>query len=687
MDALLVGGGLAAGGWLLNSKKDNNTTKKNVQADSVYDNTLLDSRLLERQTIDSHLKNNNVITQGLDRPQSGRNTMSLTGEIMSSKDFTHNNMVPFFGSNIRQNTDVNSSANTILENFTGRSSVDLEKKEISPMFDNQRENIYGTRKLPDSIKDRYEASRYNQGVPITDPIIVGPGLNKGYTANPSGGFQQEDTLKYAQQPTVNELRTKNNPKITYEGRVVNGFKGTRRGIQPVVKQNRQIRFHSFENNPRLNTTVVTNAPRATEHFIDKQTNRQNTLSSYTAPAGPAISKNAQSHIEYENQTSSRQSLDNFGFRNVQDKNRESKLTLQYCSDVRKEDKPDNTYLGQASSLVQNIIAPLQDVLRPTIKETNIHDSSTNRNLGSVIKGVPVYDPNDLARPTIKETNIHDTREGFIGKSKQAIHNYNPDDTTRTTTKETLIHDNRLGPLGGIQSSLYQEGPPELKVTARETLKDYINNINLKGNTQNSVNKVIPPGTTIKETTINNQYPGLATSIQGKGYTTNCMTAPPTNKQYTADIEYSGNVQGQLHGGYSVTKTEAPNTSRQFTSDYEYTGNAEGEIKPTSYSDIYNATLNEIKEGISKGREPTQTGLKKHVDTYHIGNIDSKPGLIQRQTMSAATPIQNIPLNSSQGINTTNDRCDLESTINNRNDPNNLAPFQNNPYTKSLNSIA
>ena len=26
----------------------------------------------------------------------------------------------------------------------------------------------------------------------------------------------------------------------------------------------------------------------------------------------------------------------------------------------------------------------------------------------------------------------------------------------------------------------------------------------------------------------------------------------------------------------------------------------------SYADIYNATLNELKEGISEGREPTQT---------------------------------------------------------------------------------
>ena len=365
----------------------------------------------------------------------------------------------------------------------------------------------------------------------------------------------------------------------------------------------------------------------------------------------------------------------------------ARLSIQYCSETRKEDKKDDTYIGQASSMVNNIIAPLQDILRPTIKETNIHDSSPNRNMASGVSGVPVYDPNDILRPTIKETNLHDTREGFMGKTKQPIHTYTPDDTTRTTLKETLIHDNRLGPIGGTQSALYQDRPQDLNVTARETLKNYINNINVTGKTKNAVIDTTPLQTTIKETTVDSKYPGIATSVKNKGYTTNVVTAPPTNKQFTTDNEYSGQATGDMKGGYSVTETNAPPTNKQFTSDIEYTGNAEGEIKPTSYSDIYNATLNEIKEGVSIGREPTQSGIKTNANSSQMGNMDTKPGLPTQQSLSAATPIQNIPLDSTNVPLRNGGKCDYESKVNDRNDPTNLLPFKENPYTKSLDSIA
>ena len=67
-------------------------------------------------------------------------------------------------------------------------------------------------------------SKFNQGVPLTEPVNVGPGLNKGYTANPDGGFQQANTLDYAKMPNVDKLRLKSNPKISYEGRITSGFK-------------------------------------------------------------------------------------------------------------------------------------------------------------------------------------------------------------------------------------------------------------------------------------------------------------------------------------------------------------------------------------------------------------------------------------------------------------------------------
>ena len=86
---------------------------------------------------------------------------------------------------------------------------------------------------------------YQQGVPIQEPVNVGPGLNKGFTAAPSGGFQQSDSREYALKRGVDDLRVKTNPKIVYEGRHTDGFKGSRRGLQADVKQNCAVRVHDW----------------------------------------------------------------------------------------------------------------------------------------------------------------------------------------------------------------------------------------------------------------------------------------------------------------------------------------------------------------------------------------------------------------------------------------------------------
>ena len=88
--------------------------------------------------------------------------------------------------------------------------------------------IYGTQDVTDSLKDRYSASRFNQGVPLTEPVQVGPGLGQLLQNRPVVS-NKENTRKYAQTPNVDELRVKTNPKTTYEGRVIDSFKVTEEG--------------------------------------------------------------------------------------------------------------------------------------------------------------------------------------------------------------------------------------------------------------------------------------------------------------------------------------------------------------------------------------------------------------------------------------------------------------------------
>tara|TARA_Y100000768_G_scaffold387791_1_gene380301 strand:+ start:948 stop:2915 length:1968 start_codon:yes stop_codon:yes gene_type:complete len=653
MDALLVSGGLAAGGWLLNAKQENE--KNTSQSKDIYDNRVLDSKMYERQTMETHLAGKNTVSKLLERPESSRSSnidnmnqsMSLTGEMMRNDDFKHNNMVPFYGSNVKQNTD--SDANSgLVERYTGVSDLSIRKEETASLFDLQQENIYGTQNVSDKMRDRYSASNFKQGVPLIEPVRVGPGLNKGYNSQPSGGFQQNDALDYARQPTVDELRVATNPKMSYEGRIVRGFKGTRRGMTPVVNQNRVIRFHSHGDIPRMNTTVVTSGETSREVFTDKPTNRQDTLYSYSGPAGPSVLKGGESLEAYSNQTTHKQDLEGYGFRNATNQNRESKLKIQYCSEVRKEETKEKSYLGHATSLVNKIVAPVQDLLRPTLKETNIHDGSIERNFSSVRKSQTIHDTNDVARTTLKELGIHDNRLGSIN----------------------------------VSGSGRAEDPAPTNKTARETLKQWIEHANPTGpGVRNSAYNIDNAKKTVKETTGDNKHKGIATQSKGAAYITNPKNAPETSRQHVSTTEYSGQANGRTYGAYSVTDTIAPETNKENTSNNSYIGNGQGEEKPTSYADIYNATLNDLREGISKGREPTKTSIKQVSDAKHIGTMEERQGLEQRTIMSM-TPVQNT-MADSDSVNMKTSKCQFDTSS--RLDSSNVDAFVENPYTQPLDS--
>ena len=85
-----------------------------------------------------------------------------------------------------------------------------------------------------------------------------------------------------------------------------------------------------------------------------------------------------------------------------------------------------------------------------------------------------------------------------------------------------------------------------------------------------------------------------------------------------------------------------------------------------------------------GREPTKEGTKVISNPDHMGDVDEREGLENRTNMNPIVPTQNTMLDSSNM--SFKEGCDYESIINNRNDPNNLKAFNENPFTKPLNSF-
>ena len=141
---------------------------------------------------------------------------------MHETDFGHNNMVPFFGSHVRQNVTIDSNT-SILENHTGIENFSNVKREPVPLFDPTPNSsiLYGTQNQNDDIQSRFAPSVYRQNELPFEQVQVGPGISLDYSSKPSGGFHP-DVREYEIPKTIDELRPLSRPQITYQGRVVSG---------------------------------------------------------------------------------------------------------------------------------------------------------------------------------------------------------------------------------------------------------------------------------------------------------------------------------------------------------------------------------------------------------------------------------------------------------------------------------
>ena len=523
-------------------------------------NKKINKIFLPQKKRNNNLKKKVTFNNIVNRPESSRNTnqrsknniifSKLTGLPIKQEDFTHNNMVPFFGSNVKQNTSEHANQQ-ILENYTGVNNYSVSKTEIEPMFDPSKNigNVYGTPNIDEKMYNRYIPSRYKQDQQITDPIKVGPGLNKGYTSTPSGGFHQTNTRDFVLPRTVNELRSKNNPKNNYEGRIISGKAiNSKRTMNPKVNKNLPETF--YKHGPQRYFTTVGAVKKKTKRskIIDRKTNRQNTTKSYTGNAGPSERVKPKKRGRYSKSTNNIYTTSGPRNANLNGEWKNQKIgdygkSNVLLSEQERETTEDKTFLTNLTSVVKAAVAPIVDMLRPskkenfvgsirpsgnmkaampgkmtvydpndvartTIKETNIHNNNNGNLTGP--KKITIYDPNDIARTTIKETNIHDNRNGNINRGMNKSTIYDPNDIARTTIKETNIHDNRTGNINrGINKSTIYDPNDIAKTTIKETnIHD-----NRSGNINRGMNKstIYDPNdiarTTIKETNINDNRSG------------------------------------------------------------------------------------------------------------------------------------------------------------------------------------
>ena len=560
----------------------------------------------------------------------GWNGISLTGNPVDRESFFHNNMVPFFGGTVKQNIEENSNQ-TLLESFTGNDSNYQQKVEVKrdDMFKPvaNLSNPYGTSNLDGYNLDRYIVSNLRNNQAPIEPIRVGPGLNQGYTAEGSGGFQQANTLDFILPKTVDELRVKTKPKVSYEGVVIPGSHIAKPGKVGIVAKNKPDTF--YVNGPdRLFTSVgdVT-GPTQRPNILIRYTNRKTTeLKNRVGPAtAAAIGSQPQMKPVFKESTRI-----NFSGANPRNQNAVGQWQINAPNKAIPNDygrgsyktKPNSRQVTGPKMQITNLSVPNKNAMAPnqpnvrhtrktnivgnnrygnfqntgpnrgkvydpndlprtTIKEQNVNNSHQGNFQNTGPNRGQVYDPNNLPRTTIKEQNIDNNHQGYFqntGPNRGQV--YDPNNLPRTTIKEQMIDNN-------YQGNFQNTGPNRGQVydpnnLPRTTIKEQMIDNSYQGNFQNTGpnrGKVYDPNnlprTTIKEQTIDgNRLGGMTGRTKGMVYDPKNIPAQ-TIKQQTILNNSMGNIQNQLSGGaYKTKKMDAKNTQRMTTSVH-YTGDATG----------------------------------------------------------------------------------------------------------------
>ena len=729
-----------------------------------------------------------------DNPKNTTITL-LSGETLSNAEgFKHNNMVPFFGSQVRQNTS-DSSFQPRMELFTGVSGLSIEKGEQKPFFapeDNKSSTIQGLPVTINETIDRYIPSRFKQGELIQEPIHVGPGLNKGYTHEPSGGFQQADTRDYVMPKSVDDLRVETNPKVTYKGVIIPGKGIAKREQISTLSKHRPERF--YENNiARYRATPIISRETTRSEIIKKCTSRQDQHIAYKGHKGPGAfpKENARSeeYTEPKNQCLNSFPQSHISAPHTWDAEKDQKKDSFCIDNTKREEQEVNSYWSNVTSFLKQVVLPVQDFLRPskkiiqeeenvvllnlqssykkpqmqddssvmrttiretltpnpltsgtvyyptkqtlsenhtlylrtTIKETNLESEETTGHISGP-KRLTVYDPSEVTRTTIKEVNIHDTKTGAVGNQIAKSTVYDPSEVTRTTIKEINIHDTKTGVMGNqiAKSTVYDPSdvtrttvkeigiytPPHgivskkvtkqklpivdvIKTTTKETLVGPSENMNLVGQEHLSYvydPELSKPKTTIKELDIDHKYVGQVNqqAIQS-GYLTNDVQVPTTHREFDCDHEYKGDAYGAFDsvGAYQTTVYEAKNVHRQELCEHEYEGPATNYIKhPTNYDDQYNASLNENRQLIAKGRMPTLSNVKSCNGADRIPSVDPRKFEQTNHREYCFTKVVN--LYQGQEISTREKQpYNDEHYLQERTDPYVLQSIQDNPLSISI----
>ena len=378
---------------------------------------------------------------------------SMTGDVIDTENFKHNNMVPFFGGSLRGGTTDIYSNESRLDQMQGVGSQYVKKQEVAPLFkpEESMQFPHGMPNNSDFYQSRVNPSNRMANIKPWEEQKVAPGLNQGYGTQGSGAFNSGMEARDSWLPrTVDELRVVTNPKVTYslmnhEGPAAYEVKNM--GIMGKMEKNRPDTDFEWGQDRLFTTTGMEHAPTQRGIELLQPQNRENTTKSYYGVAGSG-KDNQGTYTQAQYEPSKKQQLGSANMGAAAAGGHGNATSGDYGIQGYKL-LPNNRatanaqILGGVGGIFKAAITPILDVLRPTRKENVVGSARPSGNVGVTAPAHQVFNPADRTKTTNREMtgdkldnnhlNVQNQREGAYNVSKQTPINNQRDTTSISYT--------------------------------------------------------------------------------------------------------------------------------------------------------------------------------------------------------------------------------------------------------------
>lgn len=414
------------------------------------------------QSTSAYLNQNefeNRVRNGESVGQNPQQIYSLTGNYLQSEQFMHNNMNPFNGGKIKGNTYHCDTAETVLDNMVGSGTQIVKKIEQAPLFKPQADMqwAYGTPNQSDFYQSRVVPGTRANNIKPFESEIVGPGLDKGYCATGSGGYNSGMEARDKWLPkTVDQLRVDTNPKLEYnlidhEGPANSNIKVPANvyNLGRVEKQ-RPDGFYIQTQDRWLTTTGSEKGERQRPIEDLGIINRSDCATDFMGPAGAIDRKAPTAPENYED--SRRQQMPQLPVNHSTAAGRGDCNDRLIQSHTNYENNRSdnmtqiNSIGGFFSGAIGAVIAPFTDILRPSRKEECVNNVRIYGEIGTSVPRTYVNNPYNTPKTTSAETtlyapqfNINNQKEG------QYVNNHMAPDINQRNTSNC----SNIGIAGGV----------------------------------------------------------------------------------------------------------------------------------------------------------------------------------------------------------------------------------------------